>query len=106
MKKTVVLFVIICFISCSKDNEIEQSSGTKLLSIKYEEDRDSWIENYAYSSNDQLIKIEDFRSLGRRYEIDYQNSKLKEYATYNMDEEKLIFRDSIIYCIISSKVYH
>jgi hypothetical protein len=41
--------------------------------------------------------IEDFRSLGRRYEIEYQNSKLKEYRTLRMDEEKLIFRDSIIY---------
>lgn len=97
MKKTVVLFFVICIISCSKDNEIEQSSGTKLISIEYEDDNDSWKENYSYSSNDELIKIEDFRSLGRRYEIEYQNSQLKEYTTHRMDEEKLIFRDSIIY---------
>ncbi len=97
MKKTVIIFLVICLISCSKDNEIEQSYGTKLISIEYEDSNDSWIENYSYSSDDELIMIEDFRSLGRRYEIEYQNSKLKEYRTLRMDEEKLIFRDSIIY---------
>jgi len=99
MKKTAILILIftIFIISCSKDNVIEQSHGTKLTSIQYEEDNDSWIVNYSYSSNNELIKIEDFRSLGRRYEIDYRNSILKEYTTYRMDEEKLVFRDSIIY---------
>lgn len=97
MKKIIILFLVTCFISCSKDSEIEQYSGTKLISIEYEDDNDSWIENYSYSSNDELVKIEDFRSLGRIYEIEYQNSQLKEYTTHRIDEEKLIFRDSIIY---------
>jgi len=97
MKKTAILFFAIFIFSCSKEKVIEQSSGTKLTSIEYEDENDSWIENYSYSPNSELIKIEDFRSLGRRYEIDYQNSKLNEYTTYRMDEEKLIFRDSIIY---------
>lgn len=83
--------------SCSNDDEFEHSSGTKLISIEYKDDYDSWIKNYSYSSNDELIRIEDFRSLGRRYEIDYQNSQVKEFSTYSMHDNKLIFRDSILY---------
>ena len=97
MKKIIILFFVINLVSCSKDGEFEKSTGTKLISIEYEDDNDSWIENYNYSSNGELVKIEDFRSLGRKYEIDYHNSKLNEYKTYRMDEEKLVFRDSIIY---------
>ena len=97
MKKITTLVFIISFIACSKNNELEKSSGTKLISIEYTDDNDSWIENYSYSPNNKLEKIEDFRSLGRRYEIDYQNDILKEYTTFVIDENKLAFRDSILY---------
>lgn len=97
MKNIAILIFAFCMISCSKGDKFEQSFGTKLISIEYVNNNGDWTENYSYSTNDTLIKIEDFRSLGRRYEIDYQNSKLKEYRTYRMDEETLIFRDSILY---------
>ena len=83
--------------SCSKSEDFEQSFGTKLVSIEYEANNDSWTENYSYLSNGELNMIEDFRSLGRRYEIDHQSSILNEYTTYRIDDEKLIFRDSILY---------
>ena len=90
MKKTVVLFFVICIISCSKDNEIEQSSGTKLISIEYEDDNDSWIENYSYSSNDELIKIEDFRSLGRRYCLLYTSDAADERSSVDLGGRRII----------------
>ena len=83
-------------LSCSKD-EFEQTYGTKLISIAYKEDYNSGIEEYSYSSNDELIMIEDFRSLGRRYEVEYDNGLVKEFFTYRIDNNKLIFRDSILY---------
>lgn len=81
--------------SCSKD-EFEQTFGTKLVSIDYKDTYDSWVEDYSYSSNDELIRIEDF-GFGRKYEIEYQNTQMKQFTTYRMDSDKLIFRDSILY---------
>lgn len=97
-KRSLVFFFFIIFIiSCSEDDEIEQSEGTQLISIEYGNKNEGWVVNYYYSSNDEIIKIEDLSSLGRRYEIDYQDSRLIEYKTYRMDNDSLIFRDSILY---------
>lgn len=97
MKKIAILIFVIYIVSCSKDNVFEQSSGTKLIFIEYLDDNESWTQKYSYSSNNKLIKIEDFRSLGKIYELDYQGSRLNEYSTYQTDGKKLIFRDSILY---------
>ncbi|MCF6223293.1 MAG: hypothetical protein L3J34_06145 [Flavobacteriaceae bacterium] len=97
MKTITILFLVICFIACSNDQEVEQSYGTKLILIEYMEGDRNWIENYTYSSNDKLNIVEDFRSLGRRYEIEYQDKQIKEFSTYSIDKNELIFRDSILY---------
>lgn len=97
MKNIAILIIAICMVSCSKDDQIEQSRGTKLISIEYTNDNTSWIEEYTYSSDGELIKIEDFSPSGIRYEIDYQDSKLNEYRTYTRSEGNLISRDSVLY---------
>ncbi len=96
MKVITILILAICFIACSNE-EVEQSYGTKLTLIEYMEGDRNWVENYSYSSNDKLNMVEDFRSLGRRYEIEYQDKQIKEFSTYRIDNDKLIFRDSIVY---------
>lgn len=97
MRRFTILIFGICLFSCSKDGEFEDTYGTKLITIEYKVDTDSWLENYTYSSNDELIKIEDFHLLGRRCEITYLNNLVKEFFTYRIDNNKLIFRDSILY---------
>lgn len=97
MKRIIIFVFGICFMACSKDDEGALSSGTTLISIEYTDENDSWVENYFYASNGKPGKIEDSRSLGTRYEMDYQNGQLKEFLTYVMDKNELVFRDSILY---------
>lgn len=94
MKNVIILLFVICITSCSKNDE--NSPGTKLVSIEYNDDNRIWTENYSYNSNSELNLIENFFP-GRRYEIQYENNQLKEYATFRVDEDRLIFRDSIVY---------
>ncbi len=95
--KIAILIIVLSLTACSEDSLIEQSTGTKLISVEYVDDDRSWIEQYSYSPNDELTKIEEFSPSGKRYELDYQDSLLKEYTTYRMDDGKLISRDSLIY---------
>lgn len=68
-----------------------------MISIDYKDDYRNWMETYSYSSSDELIRIEDFRSSGRRYEVSYENSQVKEIVAYSINQNKIIFRDSIAY---------
>lgn len=97
MRNVAYLFLVIFFISCSKEDDLDQSAGTQLISIEYGNNNDGWIVNYYYSSDNKISKIEDLSSLGRRYKIAYQDDKMSEIRTYAMHNESLIFRDSIIY---------
>lgn len=97
MKRIAFLLLVLGIISCSKDNLDDQTAGIKLVTIEYEDDYSEWSVNYFYSSDGDLIMIEDLFSLGRRTEIEYEGSRVKEYLTYSMDDEKLIFRDSVAY---------
>jgi hypothetical protein len=94
-----IAFITFVFLisACSKDDILEQSSGTKLISIEYTDDNRNWLENYYYSNNGKLEEVQNFYSLGRKYSIEYEKDQIKEYSTYKMDENKLIFRDSILY---------
>jgi len=94
MKNIVILLIATCFMACTK--EYEQSFGTKLISIENAIDN-TLIESYFYSSDGQLSKIENVRSLKIRYEHKYHNDNLIEVATYRADQGKLIFRDSFSY---------
>ncbi len=97
MKRIAILIGLIVTISCSKNKGIEQSFGTKLTSIEYQSNDKNWTENYTYSSNGELNMVENFYSLGKRYEITYQNDKWQQYTTYQIEEDRLIFRDSFLY---------
>jgi len=93
MKRIAIFIFTIGFMACSKDELFD----IKLVSIDYSEDDRSWSENYTYLPDGKLEKIENFRSLGTRYEMSYQNDRLKEIVIYRIDDNKLIFRDSLLY---------
>jgi len=97
MKKAVIYLFALCFTACLKDKVVVQSEGTKLISIEHLNNSGSWEVNYFYDTNENLEKIEDLRSLGRRYEITYQNDKVQEIFTSRISDNKPIFRDSMLY---------
>lgn len=97
MKRIAFLLLVFSIISCSKDNLDDQASGSKLVTIEYEDDYSDWSVNYFYSPDGDLVMIEDLHSLGRRTEIEYEKSRIKEYLTYSMSDERLLFRDSVAY---------
>lgn len=96
--KNFALFIVILFISsCSKENRTEKPTGTKLLSIEYMDDDKSWFEQYYYSNDGKIEEIQNLYISGRRYEMEYEQERIKQYLTYRIDDNKLIFRDSFIY---------
>ncbi len=98
MRLLTIIAVVICMCACSKNNnENELPSGVKLVSVEYIDPNQSWMENYSYSTNGALSVVEDSRPTGRRHEIDYENSKLREYNIYEKDERAPVFRDSMLY---------
>jgi|GEM_PF-6269375 len=60
MKKLITIILILSLFSCSKDNGLFKSSGTKLVSIDYTEDDNSWVENYTYDSDNKLVRLKIF----------------------------------------------
>ncbi len=108
MKHFLIILTVLSIISCSKDDEITKSKGTKLISIAYFDKYNNWEENYFYDSNNKIYKIEDHRAGGRRYEMEYANGKLKQYTAYRIDDNEKILRDSIVYNLDGDieKTYH
>ena len=110
MKKLVWIIVSTLALSCSED-AIPDTRGTKLLTIdgfvKYPESQDSWQETYHYDPNGRLTLVEDHRSLGRRYKIVYEGERILQYLIYQMDNDRLIFRDSVAYTAdgLINKIY-
>lgn len=106
LKHIVIPFIALLFYGCSDKDElvIKQSTGTKLISIEFFPTEvkygRNWSYNYYYSNNGKLKKVHQSSSsgLGRNYEIEYdEDGRIKQYFTYDLNENKLIFRDSIAY---------
>ena len=97
MKNLSLLLLAFCISACTNNSDIESSSGTRLVSIEISEFDKTWVEEYTYSANSELIQIEEIRPLAKTYTIEYENNKLKAYSTFTKDNDQLIFRDSILY---------
>ena len=101
----IVLVLLTSFFACSPEdnNIIEHSTGTKLISIEFKMEakhRENWSYNYYYSNDGKLKEVHSSRggSLRRNYEIEYdEHDRIKQYSTYDLNENKVIFRDSIVY---------
>ena len=95
MKKLLLSLLIIGW-GCSED-DITDSRGTRLLSIDYASNGQAWTESYHYRADGALVRVEDRRSLGRCYELEYQDTTLTQVFTYQIEDDALIFRDSLTY---------
>ena len=96
MKKLLILFLFTLSLGCSED-EFVNSYGTQFLRIDYQEDDRTWAEVYHYQADGQLAQVEDFRSLGWRYELEYQDTVLRRVFTYEIASNALGRRDSMTY---------
>jgi hypothetical protein len=97
MKKLLILFapwISGCWLG---NPSTVNSHGTQLMQIAYTGDNEKWTKQYFYDTDARLIMIEDNRSTGRRVEITYSGERLIQYVTYRLDDNTLIFRDSILY---------
>lgn len=93
------LILVISVSACQKENSFfplpipEQ----QLASIEYLTDNSYWSEEYLYDIYDRLIRVDNLRSTGRRYELSYEKERLSEVKTYKILDDKLIFRDELEY---------
>lgn len=99
MNKTsaLILLSISIIFGCDNDDSIQNIYGTRIISIEHRQEDENWFENYTYTPNGKLNQVEDYHALGRRYEIAYADDRIVEFKTFRMDENSLIFRDSILY---------
>ena len=97
MKKILMIALLVVGWGCAED-DITDSSGTRLLAIDYASNGQAWTEDYHYRADGTLAQVEDGCSLGRRYELEYQDTTLVQIFTYQIEEDDaLIFRDSLVY---------
>jgi hypothetical protein len=97
MKYLNLILIALILFACSDDDDPIKSEGTKLSSIKYFGEDNSWTEHFTYDSSDKLIKTEESNEYGRRYEFEYSGDQLKQIRTYTNNDNSIKFRDSITY---------
>lgn len=97
------LFYLTClwalYSSCSKDDNIQETNGTKLLAITYQErnDPNTWTQVYSYDTNGFLDTVEDQDSFGKVYQMKYQGNQLRQYTTFDVTDSRILARDSMAY---------
>lgn len=99
MKKIILLFVALSIFSCKENDSFLPlpNLGDLLTSIEYTGDDRSWVEDYFYDIEERLIRVDDLRSLGRRYDLIYERERLAEVITHRISDDLLIFRDELEY---------
>ncbi|MCE7995038.1 MAG: hypothetical protein HEP71_23875 [Roseivirga sp.] len=97
MKKSFLLFalVAICLVGCDSVDPLPH--GVVLTAITHDMGDQSWLELYEYNDAGIVTSVEDQNGLGRRRSYFYGGDRLLETQTIRLDNEQLIFRDSITY---------
>ncbi len=98
LKSLVTLVVLAMSISSCDSNALEDNHGTRLVRAEFTgKYGDQWEERYSYDEEDKLIEIVSTHSLGERLVFNYVDSRLDHFFTYQLDTERVIFKDSIQY---------
>lgn len=94
-----LLLLILIISACQKENGFIPLPipDQQLTSIEYLTNNRNWSEDYFYDVYDRLIQVNDLRSTGRRYELSYKQERLNEVKIYLISENKLVFRDELVY---------
>lgn len=96
---SLLLLLILIVSACQKENTFIPLPipDQQLITIDYLSENRRWSEDYFYDIYDRLIRVDDLRSTGRRYELSYQEGRLQEVKTYVIADNKLVFRDELTY---------
>lgn len=71
---------------------------TQLLeTIEHTTNNQNWQENYLYDAEDRLIQVNDWRGAGMRYELNYDGERLVEVQTFQISDDRPLFRDELTY---------
>ncbi len=97
MKKSLCLYAFVIFALMSCDSVDPLADGVVLASVTHDMRDQSWLELFEYNDAGQLTSVEDQNGLGRRRSYVYGGDRLLETQTIRLDNEQLIFRDSIAY---------
>jgi len=95
-----ILCVTVFFTACSKGDVFENTNGTKLITIDFNDSNkaiDSWVISFSYNEQGAINKIEELYAFGNRYEIEYNEGILQEYKTFNINVDRVAARDSVAY---------
>ncbi|GAB5524748.1 MAG: hypothetical protein Roseis2KO_26200 [Roseivirga sp.] len=97
MKKSLLFFAVAvtCLVGCDSVNPLPD--GVVLASITHDMGDQSWLELFEYSDTGALTSVENQSGLGQRRSYLYAGDQLLETQTIRLDNEQLIFRDSITY---------
>ncbi len=99
MKNELICLIAFVFVLSACENQLAEplSEVNSLVSqINHRGGNDAWEETFEYDNQHRLISATDLRSLGRRRNLEYQEGQLFQERTYELMNETLAFRDSIV----------
>lgn len=97
MKKFFSLFAFVLFGLISCDSVDPLPDGVVLATIRHDMGDQNWLELFEYNDAGALASVENQSGLGQRRSYLYAGDQLSETQTIRLDNEQLIFRDSIAY---------
>lgn len=97
MKKLLSLFAFVLISLTSCDSVEPLPEGVVLATITHDMGDQNWLELYEYNDAGLLTSVENQSGLGHRRSYLYGGDRLLEKQTIRLDNEQLIFRDSITY---------
>lgn len=97
MKKPLYFYAFVVFALVSCDSVDPLPEGAVLASVTYNLGDQSWVELYEYNDMGQLTSVEDQNGLGQRKSYLYGGNRLIETLTIRLNNEQVVFRDSITY---------
>ncbi|MEM6317600.1 MAG: hypothetical protein AAF960_08005 [Bacteroidota bacterium] len=99
--KNYLLISFLCFVAlgCSKENNLPLALvPTQLLkTIEHTSNNQNWKEDYIYDAEDRLVQVNDWRGAGMKYELTYNEARLVEVQTFQISNDRPLFRDELTY---------
>ena len=96
MRKLIILSLFTLPLGCSED-DFTDTYGTSCLLSTTPNGVMLGLKNYQYQPDGRLASEKDFRSLGWRYYLQYEDTVLRRVFTYEITSGALSRRDSMTY---------
>ena len=97
MKKLIFCTSLLLVVTACQDAFSPFSDGTVLSEIRYESNNQTWTDKYEYTDDGQVRSVTSDNGLVERDEFTYANGRLLEKRTVQVQNNRLVFRDSMVY---------